>query len=266
MANFTSSNPSIDAGLAACGQFGNMSRLWTYRAPANNYTTALATCGGVNGVRFLNPIIIPSVGTGVQGFCLTTADVWSGITGNYYVCLEYLLGTITLSGNAFSNGNVLMPTKTILGTALQTASNLAMLTVATAGSASTPTITITYQNQDGVGGQTATLVLPSSFTAGSAFLINPQLANGDSGIQKITGISSSVTTGTLVLNVYGCLILSYSSVAAATAPMGSIEPLITPTFPLYLCAPGEAVNLYRLASVVTYSDQLMSLAFTPEPS
>lgn len=261
MSNFTSANPNIDAALSACGQYGNMNRFIAFHLLA--VTAATTTSGLVNTFRCPSPLTIPTVGTGVQGYCLTMNDI--AFSGNAFIAtvLEYSLGVLTLNGNVFS-GSATMPTKTVLGTSLQTASMMAFLAVTTTGTATTPIITITYTDQDGNTNQTATMTLPTTPLANSAFLINPHLANGDSGIRSITGMSSSVTTGALVLNVYGCLIIGESNSGGTGVPHGSVEPAISPTKPMFNCAANDIVNFYAMATSAAVKDIYACLSFTPE--
>lgn len=261
MSNFTSANPSINQGLSDWATYGGLSRLFAGSPAAT--TAATASCGGVSCARFYKPFIMPAPGTGLKGGILTLADFHSNGAGQHFICLEYLLGTLTLSGNAFSAG-VTMPTKMIRGANVQTASSLAFLVVTTAGTATTPTITITYTNQDGTTGQTIAPVLPTTPLVNTAFYLNPSmLANGDSGIRAVTGMSSSVTTGAMVAAVYGCLVLNPVIVSTPNQPLGSPEPLLSPTTPLYLCESGEAINAYRTDQAAA-TDFAAALAFCPE--
>lgn len=261
MPNFTSATPSLDAGLTNWALYGGVNDAWAFRFAAT--TAANSTSGNVSCQRAANPISVPSVTAPVQGYVCTGADIWTNSAQCLnFLCLEYVLGVCTLSGNVFS-GSASMPTKTILGTSVTTASNLAFLVATTTGTATTPTITITYTNQDGTVSQTATMTLPTTPLVTTAFYINPHLAAGDSGIRTVTNISSSVSTGALVLKVFGCLLLGHSNTTLSAGPHSSIEPLITPIFPLTLCAAGEAINIYK-AGVSNAQDSIASIILCPE--
>jgi hypothetical protein len=64
----------------------------------------------------------------------------------------------------------------------------------TALSASAHTLTVTYTNQAGTPGQTATCALAASATSGRMFKFT--LAAGDSGVQQVTGLSGSAAPPT----------------------------------------------------------------------
>jgi hypothetical protein len=155
--------------------------------------------------------------------------------------LEYTLGTLTVSGNSFSAG-VTMPTKTVMGTSLQTATVEPMLVVTAALTATNPVVTITYTDQDGNTGATAVLTLPSNTLINSAFRIAPYLANGDTGIQAVTNIS--ISTGTVgSLAVMGLLVVNATQSTNASG-FGMVSPLEQP-IPIYLWEAGEKIAFYR---------------------
>jgi hypothetical protein len=155
--------------------------------------------------------------------------------------LEYTLGTLTVSGNSFSSG-VTMPTKTVMGTSLQTAASEPMLVVTAALTASNPVITITYTDQDGNTGNTAVLTLSSNTLINSAFRIAPYLANGDTGIRAVTNISTSTgSAGSLA--VMGLLPVNATQSTNASG-FGAMSPLEQP-IPIYLWEAGEKIAFYR---------------------
>jgi hypothetical protein len=179
------------------------------------------------------------------GCYVTVLDMTNYTGGTIMVGgLEYALGTLTVSGNSFSGG-VSMPTKDVMGSSITTACSEPLLVATVTLAATTPTITITYTDQDGNTGNSAVLTLPTNVAANSAFRIAPYLANGDTGIRAVTNISTSAgTAGTLV--VYGMLPINMT-VAAGATPFGAISPLESP-LPMYLCEAGERLAFYRYGS------------------
>jgi len=128
--------------------------------------------------------------------------------------------------------------------------------------ATTPVLTITYKNQAGTGSKTATLTLPSNPVVNSAFIINPHLASGDSGVQDITNLSISTGTGG-VIKIYGALILgkTYDQSNGGGAGNG-IDPLVS-NEEMWLCETNDVIGFYTLGtqtSVQIVSAQLAAVA------
>lgn len=170
--------------------------------------------------------------------------------------IEYDLGTLTVSGNSFSDG-VSAPTKTPPGgTSGLCIFTSVVLAVTTALSATAPVVTITYTDQDGNTGNTAALTLPTNCNANSAFRVYPHLASGDIGIRDITNVS--ISTGTAgVIKVMG--LLELADIAISSTSFGLNDPRIT-AYPLYPIAAGETIALYTQNTVSTisiYADWVM---------
>lgn len=235
---------SFDAMLAAASTKGLLNRFIIDSSTTS--TAANSTSGRVTIVRFPAPITLPTVGAGVTGAYVTQLTMANTVSGTVlWGGLEYTLGTLSVSGNSFASG-VAMPTKTVMGTAVTTAAVEPLLVVTTTlAGATTPVVTITYTDQAGNAGNTASLTLPNSPSVGSAFRIAPYLANGDTGIRAVTNISISTGTGG-VLVVYGLLPINanYTSTAGG---FGALSPLETPT-PMYLWEAGERIAFYRAGS------------------
>jgi hypothetical protein len=160
---------------------------------------------------------------------------------------EANLGTLTISGNSFSGG-ASMPSRVINNgtTAIQLVSTMPMLYVSSSLTATTPTITITYTNQDGVTGRTASLTLSSANVVGSAFNIMPHLQSGDSGIMAVTNMSTSAgSAGTMIL---------YGTIPICTAPVPSSGMITgngiipTPGISVRLAA-GDIISFYRFGAI-----------------
>ncbi len=204
-------------------------------------TAATATSGYNTIARFPTVFTVPSLGAGLTGMYLTSCEMEIGIFGAHFAALEYSLGTLTVLGNIFAAG-VSMPSKPINGVSIQTASVYPLLFVSTTLAATTPVVTITYTDQDGNTGNTATLTLPTNAAINSCFAIHPHLAAGDSAIRAITGMSISIGTAG-VLKVLGLLVLS-SGGTAISGNSKTIQPLVDPS-PLYLCETGDLISFFK---------------------
>lgn len=219
-------------------------------------TAATTTCGYVSGQRFFRtiPFSSPFVpGSGITGANLVYSRITSTGAQCPMVCgIEYLLGTLTVSGNSYADG-VAMPTKTIKGTSLQTATGYLLAVVTTTLSATTPVLTINYTNQSGTTGRSCTVTLPTNSAANSAFLINPHLQAGDTGVQNLSASGPngiSISTGASgVIKVYGILPLSETASGAVYTPY-TPDPLTVPQ-ENYLWESGESLAFYRFGSAAS---------------
>lgn len=242
---------------------GNWPIFWTGFLP-NNTTAATANSGSVTAQRYPLPITLPTLGTGVTGAHLTycrAMSVNSGIT--VMVGIEYLLGTLTVSGNSYSHG-VSMPTKTIRGTSTITAASEIFAVVTTTMSATTPVLTFNYTDQDGNTGASGSITMPSNAASGSAYRLSPHLASGDIGIRALSASGPnglSISTGTSgVVRIYGVLPLWVGSqnVAYSTA---TVDPLTVSEVP-YLVEAGENIGVYRYG-ITTNSATACAMNFIP---
>jgi hypothetical protein len=248
---------SIDALIAQAQATGFVRRLLIGKVAST--TNATTSSGSATIQRYPNPLVMPSAyGSGVTGAILTHAKMAESAaqTGPVILGVEYSLGDLAMSTNTFTDG-VVMPSKTIRGTSVQTATIFPLLMAATALTATTPVITITYKNQAGAGSKTATLTLPTNAALDSCFSIAPHLAAGDTGIQDITGLSKSAgTAGTL--RVLGVLILAVLPVGLS-GPAMMPSPLAAP-FPNYPIEAGATIAMYRVGSKVA-STAIAALGF-----
>lgn len=239
---------SIDNMLSQAQAKGIMSRLFIDRVGAAT-TAANTTSGYVTAQRYPTSITLPSsFGSGVTGIVFPYVRMAQEDTSQSLICcLEYSLGTLTVSGNSFADG-VAMPTKTIRGVSITTSAEIPMVVVTTSLTATTPVLTITYTDQDGNTNQTATMTLPTNSLINSAFLITPHLANGDTGIRDITNIS--ISTGSAgVLKIYGLLVLGFSqSTSASTASF--INPISIP-LSMWPATTSEIITFYKFGTTVT---------------
>lgn len=235
---------SFDTLIASSSANGPLLRSYYSRLSAT--TAANITSGYVTAQRYPSPLIMPaSFGTGITGAVFPYIRMVNEDGNTAIVCgIEYNLGTLTISGNTFADG-VAMPTKTIRGSSIVTATQMAFLQVSANLTATTPVITITYTDQSGNTGNTATMTLPTNATLNSAFNITPHLANGDTGIRDITNMSTDVgTAGSLV--VRGLLVLNVSNNSTG-AMCGSQDPLTVPHL-MWKAEASENIAFYRLGN------------------
>lgn len=258
MGNLTGSTPNLDSVIADNETYGEYRRfLFSRNAATSGATTA---SGGVTTIRYPQTLTIPSVGTGIAGYVFTKIQVLSedGTTGGF-VGLEYDLGSLAISGNVFTSG-VTMPTKTINGVSKTTAASLLFVVITASATATTPVLTITYTDQNGNTGNTATMTLPSNALINSAFFLQPHLATGDSGIRAVTNMS--ISTGTAgSLKVYGILPQHFYQNQSALFPYGT--DLLSTSIPPILAEPNDNIAIYRYGAN-TASDVMALLVGTPE--
>jgi hypothetical protein len=173
------------------------------------------------------------------------------------------MGTLTVSVNSFADG-VVMPSKVVRGLSVQTASLMPVLHVSTTLIAATPIVTITYKNQNGVGGRTATLTLPTNAVKGSVYQIAPHLQSGDSAIQDVTAVSINTGTGG-VIQVMGLLPLGLGLADSFIQGQNSLDPLASP-WPVFLVEPAENIAVYRLGRVTFNEGVLLSCVGIAQPA
>lgn len=242
---------SVDNMLASARDNGMLSRIWFNRI-ANSTTAALNTCGSVSVQRLTNPFVMPSVGGGLTGMYCTSIDVLSSDTCGWMACLEYTLGTLTVSTNAYSHGSS-MPTKLDPGdpggSSITTAATLIMAVVDTAVTATTPVLTFNYTNQDGTTGRSGSITLPTNPAVQTAFLCSPHLQSGDYGIRALSSSGPnglSINTGSAgVIKLYGLLPLSVGSANAGSG--GGIDPLLVSGC-LWLVEAGDTISFWRFGT------------------
>lgn len=231
--------PTIDGFLAASanGQYQstNFANLSVSSAP-----TVSGTTGARRGLSFFT---IPTLGGSVTGG-LTT--ITSGLNNNAACGVihaqEINFGTYTF-GTGWSGTGTTMPTKTIQGSSIQTASPMLAIAVTSNVTATTPTITITYTNQAGTASQSMTYVLPTNSAVTSAYILNSFLASGDVGVRAVSNVSSSAgSAGTFQL--FGCLPISMDGYSAS--PLNS--PVVAPN-PQFQFAGGEQIGFYSLGQI-----------------
>ena len=255
--NFTSVGPNLNAAYAAQTTFGSYNRhIWT-RIPAATTQIGATTSGQCVAQRYPIRPVIPSVGAGCDGFIATNVSCSNeDATTAHIIGLEYLLGTIT-NPNTFTDG-VAMPTKKVRGTSVQTAASI-IFAVADTNITGTPTVNITYTDQNGNTGNTFNFVSAITMAANTALLINNRMTT-DTGIRDITAMSATgLTAGTI--RIYGILPIYISTLQSAEYRVPLLSAPIVP----YLLQPGEFLGAYRFFSSAT-NELYLSINLTPEPT
>jgi uracil phosphoribosyltransferase len=163
-----------------------------------------------------------------------------------------------MNTGTFTAGST-MPTRTISGVSVQTASVYPFLVVDTAVTATTPTVTITYTDQDGNTGNVATMILPTSPALSTAFAIAPHFASGDTGMRAVTAMTKSAGTAGVV-SVYGFIPVSYGVNTLQNYTM--VQPLIS-TLPLFPFKAADTMGFFRLGST-SATQILVSITMIPE--
>ena len=231
---------SVDNILSSAKNLGVFRRFWS-----NNVGTcsaATTSCGSQSIKRLPGPITLPSsFGPGVNGIYFTRVEMATDRQTYTLAALEYNMGSLAVSTNTFTDG-VSMPVKNVLGNSIQTAAEMTVVVATTALTATTPVLTITYTDQDGNTGNTATLTLPTNVSVNSGFLVHPHLANGDTGIRDITNVS--ISTGSAgVLGIFGLLILNTQSNGITFCP-NRFGPTNQPYIP-WIGEASERVAVYQ---------------------
>jgi hypothetical protein len=139
-----------------------------------------------------------------------------------------------------------MPTKTVEGVSLQTnALDPLVYIPTTLTGGGTPILTVTYTDQDGNTGQTATITLPSNAAVGTVCRLAAYLASGDSGVRAVTNMSLTASTGGVV-KIIGYLPLQVGT-EGTSVHRSSPQPIydVQPIFPV---DGGETIGFYRSGS------------------
>lgn len=155
---------------------------------------AVATAGGVTMQTWDRGKAVPAYHSDVDGVVVTNYRAsFLNTTESYLLFRGATLGaaTIAAGSSTFVPGSA-MPSRRYCGkpAAQQIPADMPTLRVTTALSGGTvATVVITYTNQDGTGGRTATLVLGTNPGVGSSYLITPHLQGTDTGILSVQNIS-----------------------------------------------------------------------------
>jgi len=205
---------SLDDMMAQQNTYGIM--------PVSHYsyitatTTAATTTSGYQTLqRMSQTFTVPSLGTNVTNAYVGMFKATSGGSGTPSInmaCVEVTLGTLTVSGNSYSDGSA-MPSRTPYlygaGSSQTLASMIPVAYISTTLAATTPVLTFNYTNETGTTGRSGTVTLPTNAAANSAFFLQPHLQSGDTGIRDLSASAPnglSISTGTAgVIRVVGLI-------------------------------------------------------------
>jgi hypothetical protein len=235
--------------------YGMVSRVITQFIPAVT-TAATTTCGLTSRQRYPASINVfggttadPSLGTGVTQVYLTDFMGFTEDTPQIILCgIEYNFGTMSGVTDTYTDSGVSMPSKTIriegADSAVQTAALVCHAVVTTAFSGTgTYTYAITYTNQDGTTGRTATIVVPNGSALYSAFDLIPHLQAGDTAIRDITACALTAGNPSAgVLTFYGLLPLAMSQ--TATVSTTGPNDILSTNFPMFPIANTDEIAFY----------------------
>jgi hypothetical protein len=189
-----------------------------------------------------------SFGSGVTGMKMTSCKMITSNAQNCIVmaCLQYTLGSIDLSTGTFTDG-VAMPTKTVAGASITTASVIPVMAVTTTIVATNPVITATYTNQAGTGSRTAALTVVSSSKEGSVYNIAPHLdatSSIDTGIRDVTNLTKSAGTSGII-EVWGLLPLAITPLSQTPSLYQGYDPTTVPIYP-YTIGASEKIRFISM--------------------
>jgi len=269
MANWTTASPTLDQAFSDAQTYGSLQLAMYFK---NAATTAAATnvnggisiqrcsLGGNSGLAYT----VPSVTAPTTGFCFTGLEATASVVGGLLVGLEYTLGTLTVSGNSYSDG-VAMPTKTVRGSSIQTSSLITMAYVSASMTATTPVLTFNYTNQAGTTGRSSSITLPTNATVNSCYLVNNNLQSGDTGIQDLSASGPnglSISTGSAgTVKLIGILPIGFIHTGGANSA-NPIDVLDSPST-VYKAEAGETIGFYYFNNALAM-DGIVCLNGTPE--
>jgi hypothetical protein len=174
-------------------------------------------------------------------------------TGGVVIGLEFKLGHFVI-GTGFTQDST-MPSRWVKGAPVQWAGSL-LFAVIDAAVTGIPTITATYTNQGGTGGQvTSNIVLPTTTALNSAFLISSFLQSGDTGIRAVTNMTNSgATVGTI--SIRALMPIGVCMTSLTTLSSGNIDPLALSMVP-WIGQGGDTIAAYAFGN--TTQNDLMAM-------
>jgi hypothetical protein len=261
MPNFTGSTPSINGLILANANYNSAELPFSFTIPATVTLLSTQDVSTASSRRYPALISCPSYSNPCLGYIVTNCSVF-GRVDSFVIGLEYLLGSINIGTGVFTPG-VVMPTKTIRGESIVTASNIVMANINTAVSGTAVSLTMTYTNDNGVSNRTAFINnFPTSIAVNSAFNIIKNVQTGDYGIRSIQNITKiGGTSG--VIDFYGILPLAYVNSSGGTGFCSAMTPLTNP-IPAYLFESDEKIGIYSTATTTGATIIFGSITIVPE--
>lgn len=243
---------AYDNLLKSAALYGELNTVVSLASPGGT-SAAPTTAGYYTAQRFPTTFTVPSLSAPLTGVYFPTIRLYStSNSASSMMCgLEYLLGTFNFGTNTYTASGISMPTKDVFGESIQTAAELAAVVPTSALTTSANwDLTITYTNQAGSTGRTATLSGTGLGGAvNSAFMVNPHMQGSDTGIRAVTNISAATRPAAGVVAVYGVLPLHWQEYSTVGIPTGQ-DPLHVAR-PDYICAAGETISFWRFNTVST---------------
>lgn len=133
------------------------------------------------------------------------------------------------------------------------------LEISSAMGAATPTVTVTYTNQSGIGSRSATNIFATVSSSAAAFFFPIGLQAGDSGVQSVTDLtlSASWLSGTMNLVAYrvlGVLDLSQSGVSNTIDCLtGGFQRMYNGSVPFFLLTQASTGVTASISGSVAWS-------------
>lgn len=219
-------------------------------------TAGTATSGYQTLQRFPQTFTVPSLGSGVTNAYMGMYRALNGGSGTgqqIMACLEVTLGTLTVSGNSYSDGSAMpsrIPYLYGAGSSQSLGSMIPVAYVSTTLTATTPVLTFNYTNESGTTGRSGTVTLPTNTTANSAFFLQPHLQSGDSAIRDLSAATPnglSISTGTAgVIRVVGLIPLAEITAGTSGQTLTSDNRRAGET--AYPLQGGDVISFWRLGT------------------
>lgn len=227
-----------------------------YGAELNAVTTALT---GNTVILYKTPQIytVETMPSGVTGFRLTNATLYSSIQTAFYLLVKLVdLGTF-VAGTGFTDGNA-MPTVTE-GNTSRTIHSALLMEVTTAGTGSL-TVTVDYTDQDGNASTTPAQALTGGATVYSCGFL--PLATNDWGVRDVTGVTRTTGTGTGTFKLWGVVPMGMFNVMHQSVGVQSNLNFLTDTPTPPLLSAGD--SLYLIGGLATVRGLKGTLTFVGE--
>ena len=254
---------SINDMMAQQSNGGEFYRLVSSRASGatiatatSGYSTVISyesviTMPTLTGYNYWWPTHITSFGAGGTGAVIGLITVGG--------TLQYTASTPTFTAGTAMPSRPMYDSTTGSSTSVkQLASPVPILVVTALGTITTPTITITYTDQDGNTGNTVALTLPTTPNARSSFFIQPHLV-ADRGIRAVTNITSSVAPTAWTIEIHLVYPLFFSEITVTS--LANYSPsLVSTVHPRIGLSAGDVIGIYGIGSTSSSSRQTLIYA------
>jgi len=252
---------STDDLIANAMQYGSLSSSgYVYASLGTAQTTTAG--GAVTWHRFPQTYTVPTPTSPVTGWQVMSFNM--AVTGSFGItvpCIETVLGTLTVSGNSFAAGSSMPSRAQYGGSSQQLNAGLVMLHVSGSMTATTPTITVTYANQDNTGSRSATVTLPTNAQVNSAYGWASRLQSGDHAVRSVSNMSISAGTAGTV-RVLGLTPLMYGMGANTTTSLDGL-PLSVKAIPAFSLAGGETIAFWTSSATTSSRSSMWHMELAP---